>query len=162
MMYVRRFSLFFLMTMCVMAASTSVTLAQDPDNGKVLWEEQTSCQRCHGPAGEGTYSPPRAGDGKTAEEWITQVRTPRRFMPSFSAEQVTDEQITDMNAYMNSLPQPTEEFIPLDPGTAENAGQNLMLLKRCVACHTEANGEAGFLTKGVVKREATLTAEKVI
>ena len=34
--------------------TTSVAFAQDPDNGKVLWEEQVfQCSKCHGMAGEG-------------------------------------------------------------------------------------------------------------
>lgn len=141
----------------------SSVFAQNPDNGKVLWEEQVwQCKRCHGDNGEGKYAGPRAGDGKTVAEWITQVRTPRRFMPALSEEQVSDEQLADMHAYMSSLTKPAD-FSPLDPGTAENAGQNLMLQKRCVACHTaEANGEAGNIVKGQIERGQTPTAESVI
>jgi mono/diheme cytochrome c family protein len=161
MSYIRGFVVIIVTAVVFVSLTPSAAFAQDPDNGKVLWEEQVwQCQRCHGEAGEGKYGGPRAGDGKTAAEWIAQVRTPRRFMPALSEEQVSDEQLTDMHAYMNSLAKPAD-FSPLDPGTAENEGQNLLLQKRCVACHTEANGEAGFMAKGMMERGVTPTAESV-
>ena len=149
----------FVFTLFVLGSlTTSIAFAQDPDNGKLLWEEQIfQCSKCHGPAGEGLYAGPRAGDGKTAEEWITQVRTPKRSMPHFSPEQVSDEQIMDMNAYMNSLPKPEGEFTPKDVGTSEDPGQNLILQKRCVACHGETGPIKGFIERGEIP-----TAERVI
>jgi mono/diheme cytochrome c family protein len=67
-----------------------------------------------------------------------------------------------MHAYMTSLPKPTGQFTPLDPGTADNPGQNVLLQGRCVACHTEANGEAGFVIDGLIERGQTPTAESVV
>ena len=151
-----------LTALTLVSLTSTVALAQDPDAGKELWEGQVwQCARCHGDSGEGAYSGPRAGDELTAQEWIDQVRSPRRFMPSFTVEQVSDEQLIDMHAYMTSLSKPSGQFTPLDPGTADNAGQNLLLQKRCVACHTEANGEAGFLVEGLIERGQTPTAESV-
>jgi ubiquinol-cytochrome c reductase cytochrome c subunit len=158
----RRFITVFLATLTLVTLSSTAALAQDPNNGKELWEGQIwQCRRCHGDAGEGLYSGPRAGDELTAQEWIDQVRAPRRFMPSFSVDQVSDEQLIDMHAYMTSLPKPTGEFMPVDPGTADQPGQNLLLQKRCVACHTEANAEAGFLVEGLIERGQTPTTESV-
>lgn len=139
--------------------SVSVALAQDPDNGKVLWEEQTGCQRCHGPEGEGKFAGPLAGTDKSAEEFIEQARTPRRNMPSFSTEQVSDEVITDLHAYMASLPANEGEFSPVAVELPADApeGQMLIVQKRCVACH----GETGPI-KGFIERGETPTAERVI
>ncbi len=151
-----------LFTLLSMTATTA--LAQDPDNGQVLWEEQIwQCQQCHGPMGEGAWSGPLAGSEATAEAWIDQVRTPRRFMPAFAEDQVTDEQIIDMHAYMTSLEAPTGEFVPQQPDTYENEGQNLMAQKRCVACHAEEiqTGQ-GRLIDNYVEQEVVPTAEMVI
>jgi len=110
------------------ALTTSVAFAQDPDNGKVLWEEEVwQCSACHGPAGEGMWAGPRAGDESTAQEWIDQVRNPRRNMPGFSADQVSDEQIIDMHAYITSLPA-VEDFTPADAGLPADAPEGQMLI----------------------------------
>jgi len=133
--------------------ATSTALAQDPDNGKTLWEEQVwQCSQCHGPAGEGKFGRPLTNSTLTAVEWIAQVRTPRRFMPTFSDTQVTDEQITDMHAYINSLPEPTGEFARTDPGIPADApeGQQLIAQKNCVACHGENGPINGFIERGEV------------
>lgn len=153
--------LFFMMMAVLLYAGLSApaALAQDPDNGKTLWEEETwQCSRCHGPAGEGLWAGPRAGDEKTAEEWIAQVRNPRRMMPHFSEEQVSDAQIIDMHAYISSLPK-VENFTPMDPGLPADApaGQMLIAEKRCIACHTETGPINGFIERGEVP-----TAERVI
>jgi len=138
--------------------TTSVALAQDPASGKVVWEEQTACQRCHGPAGEGLWAGPLAGTEKTADEFINQVRSPRRNMPHFSPENVSDQQIIDIHAYMASLPKP-DSFTPQDAGLPADApqGQMLVVEKRCVACHSTTGPLKPFVDRG----EAP-TAEAVI
>jgi mono/diheme cytochrome c family protein len=138
--------------------TTSVAFAQDPDNGKLLWEEQTGCQRCHGPEAEGLWAGPLAGATNTAQEWIDQVRNPRRNMPAFSAEQVSDEMIVDMHAYVSALPEVTDFSRP-DAGLPTDApeGQVLLVEKRCIACHGE-NGPVN----GVIERGEIPTAERVI
>ena len=122
-----------------LSLTTSVALAQDPANGKTVWEQQVwQCSRCHGPQGEGLYAPPLSDSTLTADEWITQVRTPRRFMPHFSEAQVSDQQIRDIQAYITSLPDPTGDFQRKDPGiAATHPGQDLMVQKNCVACHED-------------------------
>lgn len=122
----------------MVSLTTSAAFAQDPDNGKVAWEEQVwQCQQCHGANGEGLWVRPLSNSESTAQEWIEQVRNPRRFMPAFSEAQVTDEQIIDMHAYVTSLPEPAADFAPQDAGTFASDGQNLMAQKRCIACHTD-------------------------
>ena len=114
MSYMRRIFVLIVAGLVLTGLTTSVALAQDPVKGKELWEKEIwQCQSCHGPAGEGLWAGPRAGDGKTAQEWIDQVRNPKRNMPRFSPEQVSDEQITDMHAYVESLPKP-DSFTPAD------------------------------------------------
>jgi mono/diheme cytochrome c family protein len=127
---------------------TSAALAQDPVNGKVIWEEQSGCQRCHGPAAEGLWAGPLAGTERTAAELIQQVRTPRRNMPAFSAEQISDAQLTDIHAYLTTLTKPAD-FTPIDPGLPADAppGQQLLAEKRCAACHSIAGPVKPFLDR---------------
>lgn len=145
----------------LLALTASVALAapnvQDPVNGEQVWQENL-CKNCHGETGEGLWAAPLAGSDKTAEEWITQVRTPRRSMPVFSAEQVSDATITDMHAYLTTLAKP-EGFSPADAGLPDNApqGQQLLVEKRCVACHTTSGPTTGFIARG-----ETPTADAVI
>jgi mono/diheme cytochrome c family protein len=141
--------------------TTSLALAappaQDPANGKVLWEKNL-CQKCHGAAGEGMWALPLAGSQKTAEEWIAQVRSPRSRMPHFSPEKVTDQMIIDMHAYLTSLPKPVS-FTPADAGLPADApaGQKLVVDKKCVACHTTTGPIQPFMARG-----ETPTVEAVI
>lgn len=153
--------LFILMVASLVLAglSTSVAFAQDPDNGKVLWEQQVwQCMRCHGAEAQGMWGPPLAGTQRTLQELITQVRTPRRNMPTFSEAQVSDEQLTDIHAYLTSLTKPAD-FTPADAGLSEGApeGQKLIVQKRCVACHSETGPVSNFTDRGDVP-----TAEAVI
>jgi mono/diheme cytochrome c family protein len=131
--------------------------AQDPENGKVLWE-QSLCKNCHGEAGEGMWAGPLAGSEKIADEWISQVRSPRNRMPHFSPEQVSDEMIVDMHAYLTTLTKP-ESFAPADAGLPADApaGQQLLVEKRCVACHGTTGPLRGFESRG-----ETPTAEAVL
>ena len=154
----RQLFLFVLTISILSVLTTSVALAQDPANGKVIWEEQAACQRCHGPEAQGLWAGPLAGSTKTAQEWIEQVRNPRRNMPHFSPEKVSDQMIIDMHAYVSSLP-PVTDFTPNDAGLPADAPQGQMLLveKRCVACHTTTGPINNF-----VKRGEAPTAEAVI
>jgi mono/diheme cytochrome c family protein len=145
--------------------TTSFALAQDPDAGKTTWEQEVfQCARCHGPQGEGKYGRPLTNSTLTEDEWITQVRSPRRFMPSFSEAQVSDQQIRDMHAYITALPDPTGDFQRFDPGiAATHPGQELMIQKNCVACHEDvvSTGQ-GRIVDGFVQRGITPTADVVI
>ena len=161
MRHVHKFSTSLVVLLALLALTTSFALAappaQDPDNGKTLWEE-TLCQKCHGASGEGMWAGPVAGSDKTAEEWIAQVRSPRNRMPSFSTQQASDEMIIDMHAYLTTLTKP-ESFAPADAGLSADAaaGQQLLVEKRCVACHGTTGPINGFEVRG-----ETPTAEAVI
>jgi len=161
MRHVRRLSTSLLVLLVLLTLTMSVALAappaQDPENGKVLWE-QNLCKNCHGEAGEGMWAGPLAGSEKTAEEWVSQVRSPRNRMPRFSPEKVSDEMIVDMHAYLITLTKP-ESFAPADAGLPADApaGQQLLVEKRCVACHGTTGPLGGFESRG-----ETPTAEAVL
>lgn len=149
-----------LATLVLVSLSTSIAFAQDPDNGKRIWEEEIwQCSRCHGANGEGVFGAPLAGTDKTADEFIAQVRTPRKRMPMFSEDQISDDQIRDIQAYMASLPEPAAPgFKQIELPEDAPEGQKLIVEKRCVACHTETGIEFTRFSKG----EAIPSAEGVI
>lgn len=141
----------------------SIALAQgtgDPARGKTLWE-QKNCKSCHGANGEGKYAAPRAGDGKTAADWIKQVRTPRQNMPSYTESQISDQDITDMNAYMQTLAKPAS-FTPqtYTPAADDMPGKVLFNQKRCVACH--GADPSGFVKTRFTDKGRTVAAADVI
>jgi mono/diheme cytochrome c family protein len=149
----------------ILSLTTSVALAQDPTAGQEAWEQQVwQCSRCHGAMGEGLYGRPLSNSTLTEDEWIAQVRTPRRFMPHFSEAQVSDQQIRDMHAYITSLPDPTGDFQRHDPGISTSSpGQELMIQKNCVACHEDATRDGtGAPISGFVERGVIPTADNVI
>lgn len=164
MIHMRRLIILLPVVVVLLVMTTSVALAQDPDAGKTAWEQQVwQCARCHGPNGEGLYARPLSNSTLTADEWITQVRTPRRFMPHFSEAQVSDQQIRDIQAYITSQPAPAADFTPKDPGTATDPGENAMRQGRCIACHEEAIVSAsGPTIQSFIDRGVTPTAETVL
>jgi mono/diheme cytochrome c family protein len=151
MNYLRKFMAMTVLVLAISGAMASIALAQDPANGQVIWEEQSGCKNCHGDNGEGKWAGPLAGTENTVDEWIAQVRNPRRAMPAFSAEQISDEQIADVQAYLASLPK-VENFAPMDPGLPADApeGQVLLAEKRCIACHGSQGPVNGFINRGEV------------
>jgi LPXTG-motif cell wall-anchored protein len=136
--------------LALLIGTTSAQSAGDPVQGKAEWA-QLNCKSCHGANGEGKYAGPRAGDGKTAADWNKQVRQPRAKMPAYRPDQASDQQITDMWAYMQTLPKPAS-FKPEVAVTAagDPPGKILMAQNRCVSCHGFGEGlvKAAFTDRG--------------
>jgi len=139
----------------------SIAWAQgDVERGKELWST-TTCQKCHGENGEGKYAGVRAGDGKTLETWITQSRTPRGKMPSYPEAKLSDADITDMWAYMQTLTKP-ESFskIAYEAQAGDHPGKVLWADKNCEACHS--NFGEGKIKKTFVDAGVPVTYEAVV
>ena len=152
MSYLRKALMVIISLIGLLALTTTVAFAQDPENGKIAWEDSL-CQRCHGPMGEGGWAAVLAGQEEgdhdhSAEEWIEQIREPRRRMPAFSEEQISDEVILDIAAYMATLEAPAENISqrPELPADA-HPGQQLLVEKRCAACHGITGPMRGFNTR---------------
>ncbi|MFN8472246.1 MAG: c-type cytochrome [Anaerolineae bacterium] len=134
------------------AMDTTTATAAPPQqtSGEQVWAQKL-CKNCHGPEGEGKYGLPLAGTQKTAAEWITQVRTPRQNMPAFTAEQVSDADITAMHDYMATKQKPAS-FTPVryEAKPDDPPGKVTFMTKRCVACHGEdyAGTAKGILASG--------------
>lgn len=110
---------------------------QDAAAGQKTWEAKL-CKNCHGPMGEGRYAGPLAGTARTTAEAIAQVRGPRAQMPAFNAQQISDQEITDIVDYMKTLTRPAA-FTPVryDAKADDPPGKVLFNQKRCAACHGE-------------------------
>ena len=160
-MYLRRIIVVVLVVIALSNLTVSLALAQDPDNGKVLWEKQIwQCSRCHGDMAQGLYGRPLSNSTATEAEWIEQVRHPRQSMPAFSEAQISDEQILDIRADVTSLPAPADDFRPQDPGASDNEGHNIFLQKRCVACHDPDVGPLNnFVQRGEEPTAAAVIAQ---
>ena len=90
----------------------------EPASGDVLAEGQdlyvsAGCGACHGPSGEGSAIGP-ALPGHTAEQVERQIRTPLATMPSYSLSQLSDEDVTKIAAFIESLAGAETHVEPLD------------------------------------------------
>jgi mono/diheme cytochrome c family protein len=149
------------MIMLGMVTSVALADAGDAARGQHLWQDVKLCKNCHGLNGEGAYAGPRAGDGKSLDAWIAQVRTPRANMPHFTDVQVSNQEIADMWEYMQTLSKPasfTPKQFPLSANASE--GEKLVAQKRCVACHGDYSGTLKF--RFVAKGRTTIDAATVI
>jgi ubiquinol-cytochrome c reductase cytochrome c subunit len=76
-------------------------------NGKKLFET-IGCFECHGYAGQGGGAGPKLISPPAWEAFILQVRTPRNVMPPFTAKVLSDQQIADIYAYVQTFPKPPD------------------------------------------------------
>lgn len=88
--------------------STATLLAQTPAgdaaNGKRLFVKD-GCYECHGYAGQGGFAGARIADiGLKAKGLIAYVRAPAGQMPAYKEEVISDGELTDVWAYLQSLP----------------------------------------------------------
>ncbi|MBI4317687.1 MAG: c-type cytochrome [Chloroflexi bacterium] len=76
--------------------------------GQVIFVEN-GCAACH------RIPPSVAGTRLDAAQEITQVRTPRARMPSFTAAQISDADVTTVNEWLRSMPAPAAAPKPQPP-----------------------------------------------
>ena len=70
------------------------------------------CWECHGYAAEGGVGPKLAPDPLPYAAFQAQVRAPRQDMPHYSVDQLSDQDLADIYAYVQSIPRPPDT-IPL-------------------------------------------------
>ena len=80
----------------------------DAQNGKKVFEK-LGCFRCHGSAGEGmpqtgtqAGSPKIAATKLSLRDFLQSVRKPKGQMPPFSPRQASDEELSDVYAFLQS------------------------------------------------------------
>src|ERR1700735_2206873 len=76
----------------------------DPANGKKLFLRD-GCYECHGYGGQGGAAGARiAVIGLNAQRLLRYVRAPGGQMPAYTDKVITDQELTDVWAFLQSLP----------------------------------------------------------
>ena len=76
------------------------------DNGKRMFMKN-GCFECHGTVGQGTIAGARIGPPPlNAQGVIRYVRRPAGQMPAFTEKVMSDQELTDVYAYLKTIPAP--------------------------------------------------------
>ena len=86
------------------AASAQDTPRGNAANGKKLFET-IGCYECHGYVGQGGAGP-KLIDPPAFPAFIVQLRTPRQVMPPYTAKVLSDQQVADIYAHVQTFPKP--------------------------------------------------------
>ena len=102
---------------CLALWVSPLLLAQAPNvqNGKRLFEVK-ACYQCHGGQGQGGLAGPRLAQTKLTLEGFRSIlrNPPPSQMPPFRAAVLTDREVADLFAYIQSFPAPAPaRTIPL-------------------------------------------------
>jgi mono/diheme cytochrome c family protein len=85
-------------------AAAQPPAAGDAANGKRLYEKD-GCYECHGLAAQGGRDGARlAATPMSDQAFIRYVRRPLGAMPAFTQKVLSDRELTDIHAYLRSLP----------------------------------------------------------
>jgi mono/diheme cytochrome c family protein len=146
-------------------STPSLPTAPDPAVGQQLWQEKP-CINCHGAEAQGNIGPKLAGTGLTFDQVLLKVRTGAAPMPAFSDDQVSDVELRQIYAWLESLapPTPTPIAAPSFPtGALQAMWQQVSDMK--VSCdfakdlpERQASDDAGRL--GVLKQYATQAVQQ--
>jgi ubiquinol-cytochrome c reductase cytochrome c subunit len=85
------------------------------ENGKRLFTS-SGCYECHGREAQGSrYSGPRLGpDPISLPAFRAYIRAPKGQMPPYTGKVLTDAELADIHAFLESLPEPpAAKTIPL-------------------------------------------------
>lgn len=120
------------------APDPAASLVGNPQAGKAFWQGNTnSCKNCHGVEADGGYGPVLAGRTLTTRQIIDAMRKPLWVMPSFTEEQVSDQEAANFAAWFDTLPLPEKPAawrFPLPAGAPR--GQMLAMKNiGCAMCH---------------------------
>jgi mono/diheme cytochrome c family protein len=111
---VRKWILIFLIAVPGIAAAQSP--AGNAENGKRLFMKQ-NCYYCHGTTGQGSRDGARiAQTALNLQGVMRYVRKPTGQMPAFTEKVLPDKDLTDIYAYLKSLPaaKPAKDIPLLD------------------------------------------------
>jgi mono/diheme cytochrome c family protein len=95
-------------TLFLMIAAAALAGAQSPAgdaaNGKRLFLRD-GCYECHGYAGQGGAAGARiAAIALNPQGLIRYVRAPAGAMPAFTDKVITDQELTDIHAFLQTMP----------------------------------------------------------
>jgi mono/diheme cytochrome c family protein len=104
-----------LIVVAALIALSGPSLAQTPpaqppagraDVGKTLFEK-VGCYQCHANEAQGGAAGPRLGPGPTPyARFVSYTRKPTGDMPPYSAKVLSDRDLADIYAFLQSLPKP--------------------------------------------------------
>jgi len=99
---------------CAFLACDNAALAASAERGKAAFMH-AGCWQCHGTAGQGSIAGPKlAPDPLPFETLSAFVRSSSRAMPPFREEVLSDADLADIYAYLQSIPPaPAVDSIPL-------------------------------------------------
>ncbi len=128
-----------LLHMATMEAQTGAGAAPvgNPTAGKAHWAfGNTSCSNCHGLSGEGRWGPALAGRKIPYARFRAYVRNPLGRMPAYPESELNDQEIADIVAYFDTLPEPKPIAWrePL-PELAPRGQQLALAVYGCGQCH---------------------------
>src|SRR5256885_6712467 len=85
-------------------ATADAQAAADVANGQRLFEKD-GCYQCHGYAAQGGRDGARlAATSMNAQAFTRYVRRPFGAMPAFTAKVLSDQELTDIYAYLRAMP----------------------------------------------------------
>jgi mono/diheme cytochrome c family protein len=92
----------------------SAALAASSENGKRVFM-RVGCWQCHGTLGQGGTAGPRIAPDPLPYEALTAfVRTTNRAMPPYREAVLSNDELADIYAYLQSIPKPPlPESLPL-------------------------------------------------
>jgi len=112
---------------------------KDAQSGKKVFEK-VGCFRCHGSAGEGmpqtgkeAGSPKIAATKLSLRDFLESVRKPKGQMPPFGAKQVSDEELSDVYAFLESAASQPKPELPSSASSKD--GEHLYTAFGCYECH---------------------------
>ena len=83
------------------------------DNGKKLFVAD-GCYQCHGYAGQGApgYAPRIAPKLLPYQAFLKQLRQPRAEMPPYEAQQISDQAVADIYAFLKTQKDDDPKVVP--------------------------------------------------
>ncbi len=95
-------------------AAPAAAQAVSAEHGKQVFM-QKGCWQCHGTQGQGAVTGPRLAPKPLAfEAFSSFIRTASRAMPPYREAVLSDADLADIYAYLQSIPQPKEvKDVPL-------------------------------------------------
>jgi len=95
------------------AAAPPAAPAGDPVHGQMLFDT-VGCWECHGYAAQGGVGPKLSPNPIPFTAFQGQVRVPRAVMPHYSTAALSDQDLADIYAFVQSVPpSPAVQDIPL-------------------------------------------------
>jgi mono/diheme cytochrome c family protein len=124
--------------------------------GAAAWRAKF-CANCHGDNAEGGFGPDLAGGrGLTWEQFRHQVRSPWGMMLSYTEQQLPDQMLADIQAFVKSKPKPAQpghwHWAPA-PSTSPLRQRLYMQTAGCGQCH-EPEHRYGRAQLGGVAKDA--------